>query len=65
MSERQFLTDQYGNRIGSIETTEDRQTLWDKYGLKLGEYHVRDNVTVDRFGLKVGTGNLLTSLLRP
>lgn len=62
----QDLRDRNGSKIGQIETRSDGvQVLRDKNGSKLGEYNPRDNTTRNKNGGKVGTGNLLTTLLRP
>ena len=38
--------------------------LRDRLGARLGDYDFRDNVTRDRRGNRIGTGNLLLTLLR-
>ena len=59
------LRDRYGTRIGEIEHRGDRLVLRDRDGRRLGEYTPRDNVTRDANGNRVGTGNLLLTLLHP
>ena len=61
---REVLHDARGTRIGEIETTEHKQILRDRLGARLGDYDFRDNVTRDRRGNRIGTGNLLLTLLR-
>ncbi len=60
----EVLRDRNGIRIAEIQTTGSKQILRDKYGSRLGEYDAHTNRTVDRHGSLVGTGNLLTTLLR-
>lgn len=59
----EILKDRYGTKIGEVRTSVDgRKTeIYDRYGSKLGSYDGRN--TYDRRGTKVGSGNLLTSLL--
>ena len=42
----------------------DRHILRDKHGNRLGEYDANTNRTRDKSGSLVGSGNLLTTLLR-
>lgn len=58
---RQDLKDRYGRRIGYIEDRGTRKEIYDQYGRKLGYYNGR--YTFDRYGRKVGQGDLLSSLL--
>jgi hypothetical protein len=60
----EILRDKYGNRFAEIRTTGSKQILRDKYGNRLGEYDAHTNRTVNKYGNLVGTGNLLTTLLR-
>ena len=60
----EVLRDRNGNRIAEVQTTGSKQILRDKYGSRLGEYDAHTNRTVDKYGHLVGTGNLLTTLLR-
>ena len=49
-----------GNKIGSIKThTDGKQELKSKIGNKLGTYDPKTNTTHN----KIGSGNLLTTLL--
>ncbi len=59
------LRDRIGNLIGRIEVDGNKRVLRDKVGTRLGEYSTSDNVTRDRNGTLVGTGDLLLTLLRP
>ncbi len=60
----QVLNDRNGNKIGSIEIRSDgTQVGKDKYGNKRGEYDSRNDVTKDRYGNRVGKGNLLAVLI--
>jgi len=64
MSEKEVLRDRAGRRIGEIETVSGKQILRDEYGNRLGEYDPHTGMTRDRFGNRVGTGNLLLTLLK-
>jgi hypothetical protein len=60
----EILRDRKGKKIGSIETDNfGIQTLRDAHGSKLGKYDPKRNETRDDKGSKVGTGNLLATLL--
>ena len=41
-----------------------RQSLRDRYGYLLGWYDSSTNLTHDQYGIIIGRGNLLTSLLK-
>ena len=41
------------------------EELRDRNGNRLGECHADNNVTCGRNGNRIGTGNLLMTLLRP
>lgn len=56
--------DKTGHRIGEVLEQSGRHVLVDKTGHRVGEYDPRTNVTSDRFGKRVGEGNLLAMLLR-
>ena len=58
------LRDQYGNKIGEIQTDVSKQVLVDRYFARLGSYDSHDNLTRDKYGNVVGRGNILVSLLR-
>ena len=64
MEGSEVLRDKYGNRIGEIQTSGAKQILRDKYGNRLGEYDANTNRTRDKYGNPVGSGNLLTTLLK-
>jgi len=59
----EILRDRMGGRIGEIEHQNDKLVLRDAMGHRLGEYSPRDNTTRDATGARIGTGNLLTTLL--
>ena len=63
MSEH-ILRNKIGNKIGSIKThTDGKQELRSKIGNKLGTYDPKTNTTHNKLGNKIGSGNLLTTLL--
>jgi len=63
MSE-QILKDKLGNKIGSIKNLSDgKLEIRDKLGNKLGTYDPKRNETYDKLNNKIGSGNLLTTLL--
>lgn len=63
MSE-QVLRDRNGNRLGSIVTNSDgTQTARDRNGNKLGVYEIKNNITRDLNGNRIGEGNFLSSLI--
>lgn len=50
--------------LGKISTASNGvQTIKDKQGFKLGTYNPKADKTKDARGFKVGSGNLLTTLL--
>ena len=58
------LKDKNGHLIGKIKTKPDgTQEIRDKNGHYLGKYNPKTNFTYDKNGHKVGSGNLLSSLL--
>jgi hypothetical protein len=59
----QVLRDTRGVKIGEIQETSGKLVLRDARGVKKGEYDPRTNTTRNDRGVKVGTGNLLTTLL--
>lgn len=62
--QRHELKDKYNNRLGHIETdASGKQTLKDKYNTIKGYYDPKTNTTKDRYNNKIGSGNLLTTLL--
>ncbi len=61
---REILRDRDGYQIGWVETdATGNQVLRDKDGYRRGGYSRSDNTTRDEFGNRVGTGNLLVTLL--
>lgn len=62
---RQTLKDKSFRAIGYIDTdSSGKQTLLDKSFRKLGYYDPKNNTTMDSSFRKVGTGNLLATLLK-
>lgn len=60
----QILKDRMNRKLGTIKTSSTGvQTLYNAMNIKLGEYDPRTNTTKDRRGMRVGSGNLLTTLL--
>lgn len=57
------IKDASGRRIGEVRDRGDKQVLFDGSGRLLGEYDPGSNTTRDSHGRRVGTGNLLTTLL--
>jgi hypothetical protein len=59
-----ILKDKNGRRIGEIK---DQGSNWqvavNANGNKLGEYNCRTNETCDKYGRRIGTGNLLAGLI--
>ena len=59
----QVLRDSKGIKIGEIQESSGKLIIRDAKGIKKGEYDPKTNITRNDRGIKVGTGNLLTSLL--
>ncbi len=59
----QVLRDSRGAKIGEISQVGNKLVIRDARGAKKGEYDSATNTTRDARGSKVGTGNLLTTLL--
>ena len=59
-----MFRDAKGRMLGIMEDQGDLIVLRDARGRQLGVYDKRMNVTRDSFGRMVGTGNLLTMLLK-
>lgn len=57
----EVLKDKHGNKIGEIRTSGKDLVIYDKHGNKLGSYDGK--YTYDKHHKKVGSGNLLISLL--
>ena len=60
----QFVRDRSGNMIGKITEFGGKLWIYDARGNRLGQYDPKINVTFDASGNRIGTGNLLTTLLR-
>lgn len=60
----QILRDSKGHTIGKISITNNGvQTIRDAKGHIAGSYDSKSNTTRDAKGHKIGTGNLLTTLI--
>lgn len=60
----QILKDKSGKKIGKIIFEKNgKQTLKDASGKKKGLYDPKQNKTTDARGKKIGTGNLLSTLI--
>lgn len=59
----QVLKDRHSNRIGEIKEQNGKLVIFDKHSNRQGEYDPKTNVTKDKHGNRVGSGNLLTTLL--
>ena len=59
----EVLKDKYGMILGRIRDNGRELVLYDKYGMILGKYEKDTNKTKDKYGLIVGTGNLLVAFL--
>jgi hypothetical protein len=59
----QVLRDSRGVKIGEIQETGGKLVIRDARGVKKGDYDPKTNTTRDERGVKIGTGNLLTTLL--
>ena len=61
---RQRLSDSSGRIIGYIEDKTNQEEAFDTLGRLAGRYDKKANKTYDGSGRTVGTGNLLSRLLR-
>jgi|APGre2960657505_1045072.scaffolds.fasta_scaffold11996_9 hypothetical protein len=59
----QHIRDRQGNIIGTLSIFSDRQELRNRTGTYMGYYDNNNDITRDRNGGIVGTGNLLMTLL--
>lgn len=59
----EVLKDKYGMILGKIRDNGTELVLYDKYGMILGKYEKNTNWTKDKYGNRVGTGNLLVAFL--
>ena len=59
----QVLRDNRGVKIGEIQESGGKFVIRDARGVKKGEYDPKTNTTRNERGVKIGTGNLLTTLL--
>lgn len=60
----QILRDREGRKLGEIREQGEFLRIWDKEGRTQGYYNPKTNKTHDKDGRTVGSGNLLTTLLR-
>lgn len=51
------LRDGRGHKVGTIKRDDGVEKIYDKDGHYRGEYRLNDNVTRDREGHKIGTGD--------
>lgn len=59
----QILRDAHGKKLGTIKQENGKEVIRNANGKKLGSYDANNNTTRDANGRKIGTGNILTSLL--
>ena len=64
MDGRELLRDRYGTIIGQIVHVASKQTLRDRYGYMLGWYEPATDLTHDKYGMIIGRGNTLLTLLQ-
>jgi hypothetical protein len=60
----QFLKDRSENLTGKISEFGGKLWIFDAKGNRLGQYNPDINVTFDAIGNRIGSGNLLTMLLK-
>jgi hypothetical protein len=60
---RQKLSNSWGRTIGYIDDKPDEQQAFDASGRRVGRYDKKTNKTYGTSGRRVGTGNLLSSLI--
>lgn len=60
----QVLKDNRGHILGRLNETSLEIVLNDEYGRRLGVYNKRENATYDAHGHRVGSGNLLGTLIK-
>lgn len=56
--------DREGKLLGTLNSSSDRQELYSRDGTRLGHWSASSDVTYDREGRIVGSGNLLGTLLK-
>ena len=59
----QILRDKMGRKIGEIQETNGKFVIRNANGSKKGEFDPKTNTTRDASGKKIGSGNLLITLL--
>ena len=60
----EILKDRMGNVLGEIKQQGSDLVITDKYGNVKGTYNPSSNTTYDTNGSTMGSGNLLSSLIR-
>jgi len=60
----EILKDRMGNVLGEIKQQGSDLVITDKYGNVKGTYNPGSNITYDTNGSTMGSGNLLSSLIR-
>ncbi|MEQ8156137.1 MAG: hypothetical protein ABRQ25_14825 [Clostridiaceae bacterium] len=60
----QVLRDKNGILLGKIKEVSGQLELRNRHGILMGKYNPNTDQTRDRHGALVGTGNLLTMLLK-
>jgi uncharacterized protein (DUF2147 family) len=59
----QILRDSKGNKIGEIKEFAGKLEIRDSKGTRKGYYDPKSNTTYNAKGSRIGTGNLLTTLI--
>lgn len=59
-----IIRDDYGSKIGMLKLLDGRQIVTDISGEIKGIYCNEKNITTDGAGVRIGTGNLLLSVLK-
>ena len=60
----QVLKDNHGHVIGRMSEQGSEIVMKDEHGHVVGRYKKNDNATYDEHGHRVGSGNLLSMLLK-
>ena len=61
---REKIKDWQGRVLGETEQIGTKLWLFDFYGRRLGYYDSANNTTYDWHGRRIGTGNIVMTLLR-
>lgn len=59
----QILKDKFNRKIGEIREVSGKLVIYDSLNSFKGTYNPKSNTTYDNLNRKVGSGNLLTTLL--